>query len=90
MWSSDNPANMKALSTTYSGFYNNGTDVRFEGDKLAGYTDADVWTVGVNEDGTYTFSTADGKKLAMGDSFSSMPLDEKNPNWAVTEAATKG
>ena len=85
-----NPANMKALSTTYSGFYNNGTDVRFEGDKLAGYTDADVWTVGVNEDGTYTFSTADGKKLAMGDSFSSMPLDEKNPNWAVTEAATKG
>ena len=85
-----NPANMKALSTTYSGFYNNGTDVRFEGDKLAGYTDADVWTVGVNEDGTYTFSTADGKKLAMGDSFSSMPLDEKNPNWAVTEAATEG
>lgn len=85
-----NPANMKALSTTYSGFYNNGTDVRFEGDKLAGYTDADVWTVGVNEDGSYTFSTADGKKLAMGDSFSSMPLDEKNPNWAVTEAATKG
>ena len=85
-----NPANMKALSTTYSGFYNNGTDVRFEGDKLAGYTDADVWTVGVNEDGSYTFSTADGKKLAMGDSFSSMPLDEKNPNWTVTEAATEG
>lgn len=85
-----NPANMKALSTTYTGFYNNGTDVRFEGDKLAGYTDADVWTVGVNEDGTYTFSTADGKKLAMGDNFSSMPLDEKNPNWAVTEAATEG
>lgn len=85
-----NPANMKALSTTYTGFYNNGTDVRFEDDKLAGYTDADVWTVGVNEDGTYTFSTADGKKLAMGDSFSSMPLDEKNPNWAVTEAATEG
>ncbi len=83
-----NPANMKALSTTYNGYYNNGTDVTLTDGKLSGYTDADVWTVGVNKDGTYTFSTADGKKLAMGEKFSSMPLDEVNQNWEISPAAT--
>ena len=51
-----NPANMKALSTEYSGFYNKGTDVTLTNGTLTGYTDADIWTVGVNKDGTYTFS----------------------------------
>ena len=79
-----NPANMKALSTEYSGYYNKATAVTLTSGKLTGYTEADVWTVGVNADGTYTFSTADGKKLAMGTGFTSMPLDEVNPNWKVT------
>ena len=73
-----NPANGKALSSTYSGFYNNGVDVTEDGGTLSGFTAAEVWTVGVNEDGTYTFSTAGGKKLAMGAEFASMPLDEVN------------
>ena len=73
-----NPANGKALSSTYSGFYNNGVDVTEDGGTLSGFTAAEVWTVGVNEDGTYTFSTAEGKKLAMGAEFASMPLDEVN------------
>ena len=85
-----NPANLKALSTTYNGFYNNGTNVTVADGVVSGYTDADIWTVGVNEDGTYTFSTADGKKLAMGDSYSSTPLDEVNSNWNVTAAETEG
>ena len=55
-----NPANGKALSSTYSGFYNAGTDVTFADGVLAGYTDADVWTLGINDDGTYTFATAEG------------------------------
>lgn len=84
-----NPAHGKALSTTYNGFYNNGTDVTVDGDTVIGYTDADVWTVGVNEDGTYTFSTADGKKLSMGASYSSTPLDDVNTAWNVVEAATE-
>ena len=62
-----NPANMKALSTEYSGFYNKGTDVTLTNGTLTGYTEADVWTVGVNADGSYTFSTKDGKKLSMGE-----------------------
>ena len=85
-----NPANMKALSTEYSGFYNKGTDVTLTNGTLTGYTDADIWTVGVNEDGTYTFSTSDGKKLSMDTGYTSTPLDKVNTAWNVTEAATTG
>ena len=84
-----NPANMKALSTEYSGFYNKGTDVTLTNGTLTGYTDADIWTVGVNEDGTYTFSTSEGKKLSMGASYGSTPLDDVNTAWNVTAAATE-
>ena len=80
-----NPANNKALSSDYAGtFYNQGTAVTLADGKLAGYTKADIWTVGVNADGTYTFSTADGKKLAMGAKFTSTPLDEVNQSWKIT------
>ena len=85
-----NPANSKALSSEYSGFYNKGTDVTVTGGKVAGYTKADVWTVGVNADGTYTFSTADGKKLSMDVSYGSTPLDKVNTAWAIEKAATDG
>ena len=85
-----NPANMKALSTEYSSFYNKGTDVTLTNGKLTGYTEADVWTVGINADGTYTFSTADGKKLSMDTSYSSMPLDKANTAWEVSVSNTTG
>lgn len=82
-----NPANKKALSTTYDGYYNNGTDVTINSNgTLSGVTTNDVWTVGVDAEGNYTFSTADGKKLGMGDSFTSMPLGEKNDTWALEDA----
>ena len=84
-----NPANMKALSTEYSGFYNKGTDVALTNGTLTGYTEADVWTVGVNADGSYTFSTKDGKKLSMGASYGSTPLDDVNTAWNVTAAKTE-
>ena len=85
-----NPANMKAMSTAYTGFYNLGTDVTLADGKLSGYTEADIWTVGINDDGTYTFATSEGKKLAMGASYSSMPLDEVNTAWTLETAATEG
>ena len=84
-----NPANGKALSTEYSGYYNKGTDVTLADGKLTGYTKADIWTVGVNADGTYTFSTSEGKKLSMGAKFTSTPLDDVNTAWNVTPAATE-
>ena len=85
-----NPANLKALSTEYTGYYNKGTDVTLDGGKLAGFNDADIWTVGVNADGSYTFSTADGKKLSMGTSYGSTPLDDVNTAWQLEEAKTDG
>ena len=85
-----NPANLKALSTEYTGFYNKGTDVTLTGGKLAGFTEADIWTVGVNDDGSYTFSTADGKKLSMDEKYSSTPLDKAHTAWTLEQAVTEG
>ena len=85
-----NPANLKALSSEYSGFYNKGTDVTLTGGKLAGFTEADIWTVGVNDDGSYTFSTAEGKKLSMDEKYSSTPLDKAHTGWTLEQAATEG
>ena len=84
-----NPANGKALSTMYNDFYNNGTDVTLADGELSGYTATDIWTVGVNEDGTYTFATSDGKKLSMDVSFTSTPLDKTNDTWKVTAVEGK-
>ena len=85
-----NPANLKALSSEYTGFYNKGTDVTLTGGKLAGFTEADIWTVGVNADGSYTFSTADGKKLSMDEKYSSTPLDKAHTAWTLEQAAIEG
>lgn len=85
-----NPANGKTLSTEYTGHYNKGTDVTLADGKLEGFTDADKWTLGINDDGTYTFATADGKKLAMGTDFTSTPLDEVNRNWKITAVDGQG
>ena len=80
------PAYGKALSAKYNGYYNAGTDVTEESSgTLSGYTDADVWTAAVNEDGTYSFSY-NGQNIGMGDSFSSMPLGEKNDKWILEDA----
>ena len=84
-----NPANLKALSSEYTGFYNKGTDVTLTGGKLAGFTEADIWTVSVNDDGSYTFSTADGKKLSMDEKYSSTPLDKTHTGWSILPAATE-
>ena len=66
-----NPANGKALSTEYSGFYNKGTDVTLADGKLSGYTKADIWTVGVNADGTYVLHQRGAKKLSMAEKYTS-------------------
>ena len=79
------PAYNKALSSVYGGFYNNGVDVTLNGETLAGYTNAEIWTVKNNEDGTITISCAAGK-LSMDTGFSSMPLNKVNDTWTLEEA----
>ena len=85
-----NPANNKALSSVYSGYYNSGVDVELKDEKLSGYKNTEVWTVGVNDDKSVTFSTEEGKKLSLGNDFASMPLDDVNTAWEISTAATEG
>ena len=80
-----NPAYGKALSGTYNGFYNNGTDVSVADGIVRGFTAAEVWTVIDNGDGTWSFSY-NGQNIGMGDQFSSMPLGEKNDKWVLEDA----
>ena len=80
-----NPEYGKALSGTYNDYYNNGTDVTLTDGTLSGFTASDVWTVIDNGDGTWSFSY-EGQNISMGDSFSSMPLGEKNDKWVLEDA----
>ena len=80
-----NPAYNKALSSTYTGYYNNGTAVTMTDDGLTGFGETDVWTVADNGDGTWSFSYG-GQNIGMGDKYSSMPLGEKNDKWTLEDA----
>ena len=77
-----------ALSATYNGFYNNPVAVTPADGKIADPAADIVWVVGKNGD-NYTFSYG-GQKLAMGDSYSSMPLGEKNDQWVLEAGKTAG
>ena len=84
-----NPKFGKALSTEYTSHYNKGTDVTLTDGKLTGFTAADIWTLGMNDDGTYTFATAGGQKLSMGTGYTSTPLDDVNQDWKITAVEGK-
>ena len=77
-----------ALCGTYKGFYNNGLEVAPVDGVIENPDSTIVWTVG-KEGEFYTFSY-DGKKIGMGDSYTSMPLDAVNYKWQVEAAATEG
>ena len=86
-----NPSVKKAMSATaVATYYRAGVDVTLDSaNKLTGYGDTELWTLGI-KDGKYTFTTADGKKLSMGASYFSIPLDDVNTEWTITSAATEG
>ena len=86
-----NPSVKKAMSATaVATYYRAGVDVTLNSaNKLTGYGDTELWTLGI-KDGKYTFTTADGKKLSMGASFASIPLDDVNTEWTITSATTEG
>jgi len=79
------PAYSKALSSEKTGYYNKGTDITIEsGGTLTGYTDADIWTVVDNGDGTYSFQQ-DGKNIGLGDEFAGMDLGAVHDDWEVID-----
>ena len=78
------PAYNKALSSTKTGFYNVGVDITIGGGVMTGYADSEIWTVGVNPDGTYTFSQ-NGQNIGLAGSYSSMNLGETNDDWTIVD-----
>lgn len=75
----------KALSSTYTGFYNVGVDVTVSGSTVSGYGATEVWTITNNGDGTFSISCG-GKKLSMDTQYSSMPMDKANDKWVAVDA----
>ena len=85
-----NPGSGKAMSADATGtYYRAGKDVTVENGKIAAPAEDLIWTV-KSENGVYTITTADGKKLSMNADYASLPLDEANDTWKVEKAKTDG
>jgi len=79
------PAYNKALSAdkvTEGSYYNKGVDITVDGGKVSGYGDAEIWTVTVNNDGTYYFANG-GQKLSLNNQHTSLQLDAENDKWEL-------
>jgi len=76
-----NPANGKLLSANKTGYYNIGVD--YTADNFSQVTDAEIWVVTVNDDGSYSFTSLTGEKLGMADEFSSFNSAGPNFGWAL-------
>ena len=81
-----NPASGMALSMNkVATHYNAGVDIS---GGFGSITDSEIFTVKKNTDGSYSFTSASGKKLAMGDSYSSMNETGTNDKWTLSDAGS--
>ena len=71
----------KLLSATKTGFYNVGVD--YSENDFANVTDAEIFVVTVNEDGSYTFTSLTGDVIALADSYSSLNVDGAHKSWTL-------
>ena len=82
-----NPAYQKALSSAraaHADYYNKGVDITINGEQVTSYTDAEVWTVNDNGDGTWSFSN-NGQNIGMDEEFTSMPQGGQYDKWEVQD-----
>ena len=85
-----NPGSGKAMSADATGtYYRAGKDVTVTNGKVTDPAEDLIWTV-TSENGVYTITTSDGKKLSMNADRNSLPLDEVNDTWKVEKAKTDG
>ncbi len=79
-----NPASNMALSTTkVATYYNAGVDVS---SGFGSISDAETFTAKKNSDGSWSFTSADGKKLAMAAEYSSLDETGVNDKWTLSNA----
>ncbi|MBR2971801.1 MAG: hypothetical protein IKC61_02600 [Clostridia bacterium] len=80
------PAYGKLLSAekvNATSYYNKG--VNYTADDFSNVTDAEIFVVTVNEDGTYTFTSLTGDVIALAASYSSLNKDGEHKSWALTD-----
>lgn len=83
------PAYNKLLSMTKitDSYYNLGVD--YTGSSFSVATSNEVFTVTVNSDGSYTFTSLSGKVLAMADSYASLSETGANDKWTLEAVSGK-
>ena len=72
---------LSAEKVSASSFYNKGVD--YSATDFANVTDAEIFTVTVNDDGTYTFTSLTGKVIALADSYGSLNDTGANKYWSL-------
>ena len=80
------PAYGKLLSAekvSADSYYNKG--VNYSATNFANVTDAEIFVVTANEDGTYTFTSLTGKVIALAASYSSLNETGEHKSWALTD-----
>lgn len=78
------PAYNKLLSAekvTPDSYYNKGVD--YTAEDFSKVTDAEIFDVTVNDDGTYTFTSLSGVVIALADSFGSLNAEGANKSWEL-------
>ena len=78
------PAYGKLLSAEkVATYYNKGVDYSIE--NFDNVTDAEIFTVTVNADGTYTFTSLTGDVIALADSYASLNVTGNHKSWTLTD-----
>ena len=81
-----NSANGKLLSAdkvSATSYYNKG--VTYSTEDFTNVTDAEIWVVTKNDDGTYSFVSLTGEKLGLAASYSSLNSAGPNFSWALED-----
>ena len=78
------PAYNKLLSTVkVATHYNKGID--YSTDDFSNVTEAEIFVVTINADGTYTFTSLTGDVIAMAAQYSSLNKDGEHKSWSLVE-----
>ena len=74
---------LSAEKVSADSFYNKGVD--YSAEDFSNVTDAEIFVVTVNDDGTYTFTSLTGKVIALASNYSSLNADGEHKSWALTD-----